>query len=192
MGIGLGLSKTDIEGVYLFEQRVFEDERGNFHEVFRRDKTLEETGFDFDVAQVNASVSNRGVLRGIHFKKYPPGQAKFVSVNQGSIVDVAIDLRKSSQTFGQYLAFELSAENNKSLLLGYGVGHAFLSLEDNTRVSYLCDSVFKPEIEFGINPLEASIDWDELAKPFGIKKFVISQKDRKALPLSEAEELLFY
>ena len=187
----MGFSKTEIEGVYLFEPKVFEDERGSFQEAFRRDKTLEETGFDFEVAQVNTSVSNRGVLRGIHFKKYPPGQAKFVSVQQGRIIDVAIDLRKSSPTFGQYLAFELSAENNKSLLLGYGIGHAFLSLEDNTRVSYLCDSVFEPEIEFGINPLEASIDWEKLAKPFRIERFVISEKDRKALPLSEAEELLF-
>ena len=187
----MGFSKTEIEGVYLFEPKVFEDERGSFHEAFRRDKALEGTGFDFDVAQVNASVSNKGVLRGIHFKKYPPGQAKFVSVNQGSIIDVAIDLRTSSPTFGQYLAFELSAENNKGLLLGYGIGHAFLSLQDKTRVSYLCDSVFEPETEFGVNPLEASIDWEELAKPFGIERFVTSEKDRQALSLSEASELLF-
>ena len=188
----MGFSKTEIEGVYLFEPKVFEDERGSFHEAFRRDTTLEQTGFDFEVAQVNTSISSKGVLRGIHFKKYPPGQAKFVSVNQGSIIDVAIDLRKSSPTFGEYQVFELSSENNKSLLLGYGIGHAFLSIEDNTRVSYLCDSVFEPEIEFGISPLEASVDWEELAKPFGIERFVISEKDRKALLLSEAEELLFY
>ena len=187
----MGFIKTEIEGVYLFEPKVFEDERGSFHEAFRRDKTFEETGLDFEVAQVNTSVSSKGVLRGIHFKKLPPGQAKFVSVQRGNIIDVAIDLRKSSPTFGQYLAFELSAKNNKGLLLGYGIGHAFLSLEDNTRVSYLCDSVFEPEIEFGVNPLEASIDWEEIAKPFGIERFVISEKDRQTLSLPEAAELLF-
>lgn len=187
----MGFIKTEIEGVYLFEPKVFEDERGSFHEAFRRDKTLEETGFDFQVAQVNTSVSNKGVLRGIHFKKYPPGQAKFVSVHQGRIIDVAIDLRKSSPTFSQHLAFELSDENNKSLLLGYGIGHAFLSLEENTRVSYLCESVFEAEIEFGINPLEASIDWKELAGPSGVKEFTISEKDKLATSLAEAAELLF-
>lgn len=187
----MGFRKTDIDGVYLFEPKVFQDERGSFHETFRRDKALEETSFHFEVAQVNTSVSNKGVLRGIHFKKYPPGQAKFVSVHEGTIIDVAIDLRKSSATFGEYLAFELSAENNKSLLLGYGIGHAFLSLEDNTRVSYLCDSVFEPEIEFGINPLEASIDWEELAKPFGIEGFVISEKDKLAESLRDRAGSLF-
>lgn len=187
----MGFSKTEIEGVYLFEPKVFEDERGSFHESFRGDRTLEETGFDFEVSQVNTSVSNRGVLRGIHFKKYPPGQAKFVSAHQGSIIDIAIDLRKNSPTFGNHQAFELSAENNKSLLLGYGIGHAFLSLEDNTKVSYLCDSVFEPEIEFAINPLAASIDWQSLGKPFGIDEFVVSKKDDQAVSLEEAGDLLF-
>ena len=187
----MGFSKTDIEGVYLFEPKVFEDERGSFHEAFRRDKALEETGFDLVVAQVNTSVSNKGVLRGIHFKKYPPGQAKFVSVNQGKIIDVAIDLRQSSPTFGQYLAFELSAENNKSLLLDYGIGHAFLSLEDETRVSYLCDSVFEPEIEFAISPLRASIDWEGIAKNRDIEEFNLSKKDEQAPSLEKARHLFF-
>lgn len=187
----MGFSKTEIEGVYLFEPEVFEDDRGGFHESFRRDKTLNETGIDFEVSQLNVSVSSKGVLRGIHFKKYPPGQAKFVSVNHGSIIDVAIDLRKSSPTFGQHQIFELSAENQNSLLLGFGLGHAFLSLEDNTRVSYLCDTVFEPEIEFGINPLEASIDWAELSRPYGVTEFVISEKDKKAVSLADAGELLF-
>lgn len=185
----MGFSKTEIEGVYLFEPKVFEDERGSFQEAFRRDKTLEETGFDFEVAQVNTSVSNRGVLRGIHFKKYPPGQAKFVSVQQGSIIDVAIDLRKYSSTFGQYLAFELSAENNKSLLLSYGIGHAFVSLEDNTRVSYLCDSVFEPEIEFGINPLQSGVEWHRFVPEFRIGDLVIGERDQEAPSLENSPQL---
>ena len=187
----MGFSKTEIEGVYFFEPKVFEDERGSFHEAFSRDKTLEETCFDFEVAQVNTSVSNKGVLRGIHFKKFPPGQAKFVSVSRGSIIDVAVDLRKSSPTFGHHQAFELSAENKKGLLLGYGIGHSFLSLEENTRVSYLCDSVFEADIEFGINPLEASIDWEGISKNFGIREFILSKKDEQAKSLEKAGHLLF-
>lgn len=185
----MGFSKTDIDGVYLFEPKVFQDERGSFHETFRRDKALEETSVDFEVAQVNTSVSNKGVLRGIHFKKYPPGQAKFVSIHQGSIIDVAIDLRKSSATFGEYLAFELSAENNKSLLLGYGIGHAFLSLKDNTRVSYLCDSVFEPEIEFGINPWNSGVDWLSLAPEFSAGELIITDRDYQAPSLRSSTEL---
>lgn len=187
----MGFIKTGIFGVHLFEPKILEDERGRFHESFRRDTALEETGIDFKVAQVNNSVSNQGVLRGIHFKKYPPGQAKFVSVHKGKIIDIAMDLRKSSPTFGQHQAFELSAENAKSLLLGCGIGHAFLSLENDTRVSYLCDSVFELDREFAINPLEASIDWSELAKPFGIDRFLISEKDKLAPFFSDAGELLF-
>lgn len=183
--------KTNIKDVFLFTPQVFEDSRGHFFESFRQDKTLEETGFNFEVKQVNTSLSKRGVLRGIHLKKNPPGQAKFVSVGQGKILDLAIDLRKGSGTFGHWQAFELSQENNQSLLLGYGIGHAFLALENNTKVSYLCDSVFEPEIEFGINPLKAGIDWQELAKPYGVSEFVVNEKDAVAPGLRDAGELLF-
>jgi dTDP-4-dehydrorhamnose 3,5-epimerase len=182
---------TEIEGVFLFIPRVFEDSRGHFFESFRQDKTLEETGFNFEVKQVNTSLSKRGVLRGIHFKKNPPGQAKFVSVSQGKILDLAIDLRQSSKTFGHWQAFELSQDNKQSLLLGYGIGHAFLALEDNTKVSYLCDSVFEPEIEFGINPLEAGINWQELAKPFGVSEFVVSDRDLAADNFERGAKRLF-
>lgn len=182
---------TEIEGVFLFTPQFFEDSRGHFFESFRQDKTLEETGFNFEVKQVNTSLSKRGVIRGIHFKKNPPGQAKLVSVSQGKILDLVIDLRQSSRTFGHWQAFELSQENNKSLLVGYGIGHAFLALEDNTKVSYLCDSVFEPEIEFGINPLEAGINWQELAKPFGFSEFLVSERDRASPTISESGELMF-
>ena len=183
--------KTGIEGVYLFRPTVFEDDRGHFFESFRRDVTLEETGFDFKVAQFNNSLSTKGVIRGIHFKQYPPGQAKFVSVTSGAIIDMAIDLRKSSPTFGQWEAFELSAQNKRSLLLGYGIGHAFLALNDNTQVSYLCDSVFEPELDHVINPLSAGIDWHTFADKHLLKNFLISEKDRLAPTFDEAENLFF-
>lgn len=184
-------SKTTIEGAYLFTPKVFEDSRGHFFESFRQDQVLAETGFDFSVAQVNNSHSTKGTLRGIHFKENPPGQAKFVSVTSGAIIDIVIDLRKSSPTFGKWEAFELSSSNKNSLLLGYGLGHAFLALEHDTRVTYLCDSTFDPYREHGINPLAAGIDWNLLARSFGISDFLISEKDTNAPRLEDAGDLLF-
>lgn len=183
--------KTEIEGVFLFKPKVFEDPRGKFFESFRQDLTLEETGFEFRVAQVNNSISAKGVLRGIHFKQNPPGQAKFVSVASGAIIDVAIDLRKSSSTFGKWQAFDLSAENKHSLIIGYGIGHAFLALDENTQVTYLCDSVFEPELEHGINPLSTGIDWQSYATQHSIQNFSISKKDELAPNFEQAEKLLF-
>ena len=187
----MSYSKTDIDGVYLFQPLVFEDSRGEFYEAFRPDKCFAETGFEFNVAQINTSVSKKGVIRGIHFKKFPPGQAKFVSVAHGNILDVVIDLRMSSETFLQWRAFELSEENRNALLIGYGIGHGFLSLEDNTKISYLCDSIFEPELEFGIDPLDAAINWQALGKPFGIADFVVNGKDLTAPGVENADRLFF-
>ena len=183
--------KTEIEGVFLFTPNVFGDSRGEFYESFRTDQTLLETGLEFQVAQVNNSISSKGVLRGIHFKENPPGQQKFVSVTSGAIIDVAIDLRRSSPTFKKWQAFELSKENRHSLLIGNGIGHAFLSLHDETKVTYLCDTVFEPEKEHGISPLSADIDWEQLASGAGVSEFLLSNKDRNAPRLDEAETLLF-
>ena len=182
---------TEIAGVHLFRPKVFVDSRGHFFESFRQDLILEETGLDFSVAQVNNSLSASGVLRGIHFKRNPPGQAKFVSVITGAIIDVALDLRKSSPTFGKWQAFELSAENRNSLLLGYGIGHAFLALEDRTQVVYLCDSVFEPTLERSINPLSAGIDWHHLGRKRPISAFRLSEKDELAPSFDEAQSLFF-
>ena len=184
-------TSTAIEGVYLTQPQVYEDDRGSFHESFRKDQLFSGTGFHFEVAQSNVSQSPKGVIRGIHFKKHPPGQAKYISVDRGAILNVVIDLRKGSSTFKIFEVFELSSENRKSLFLGYGLGNAFISLENDTQVRYLCDSVFEPELEYGINPLEASIDWKRLAAPYGVQDFIISAKDRQAPALNEAADLLF-
>ena len=114
-----------------------------------------------------------------------------MSVSLGAIIDVAIDLRTSSPTFKKWQAFELSEENKHSLLIGNGIGHAFLSLQDKTKVTYFCDSVFEPEKEHGISPLSAGIDWEQLAARFGKSEFLLSDKDRHAPKLDEAETLLF-
>ena len=183
--------KSKIQGVYLLQPDTLDDDRGKFFESFKAQQITLETGIEFNIAQVNNSESRKGVIRGIHFKEAPPGQRKFVSVSSGAIIDVAIDLRRSSPTFKAWQSFELNESNRRSLLLGNGIGHAFLSLKDETKVTYLCDTVFEPEKEHGINPLSAGVDWELLAQRSGISEFLLSDKDRNALNLDEAETLLF-
>ena len=177
--------KTEIDGVFLFIPKIFEDSRGVFYESFGSKPTLAETNLEFKVAQVNTSMSSRGVIRGVHFKESPPGQKKFVSVVSGGIIDVAVDLRRSSTTFRKWQAFELNEYNRHSLLLGNGIGHAFLALRDETRVTYLCDTSFEPEKEHAINPLTAGICWEKLGTGFGRGEFLLSDKDRNAPNLSD-------
>lgn len=182
--------KTEISGVQLFEPNVFEDERGFFFESFKSSEVASEFGA-FAVEQINNSMSRRGVIRGIHFKRSPLGQAKFVSVQSGSIYDVAIDLRESSSTFGRWQGFLLSALNNQSLLLSRGIGHAFLALEDGSRVNYLCDSPYEPEKEFAISPKTAGINWDEIALDHGITEYHFSKKDEIAPHFDDSRHLWF-
>jgi dTDP-4-dehydrorhamnose 3,5-epimerase len=188
--LSLPFEETEISGVRLFSPEIFEDSRGFFYESFKF-REVAEIGDHFSVMQVNNSVSNSGALRGIHFKRDLPGQAKFISVQSGTVFDVAIDLRKSSSTFGKWQGFVLSSENNFSLLIGRGIGHAFLALEKDTRVSYLCDTEYEPRKEFSINPLSAGIDWQKIASEHNILEFGISNKDQEAPALSEAAHLLF-
>ena len=183
--------ETAIDGVFLFTPRVFGDSRGRFYESFRADQILVECGLEFNVYQVNNSISSKGVLRGIHFKEDPPGQQKFVSVTSGAIIDVTIDLRLSSPTFKKWQAFQLNEKNMHSVLIGNGIGHVFLALQDDTRVTYLCDSVYEPEKEHSISPLSADIDWEHFASKFAISDLLLSDKDRNAPKLDEAKAILF-
>lgn len=176
----LVIEKTKIEGVYLLTPEIHEDERGLFYESFRRDKILEETGFDFKVEQSNVSISKKGALRGLHYKETPPGQAKFVSVSRGSVYDVAVDLREDSETYGEFFGKLLSEKNKQSVILGHGIGHAFLALQDETQVTYLCDSVYEPELEHAIDPFSLAIDWTGLAKGLDVGSLKLSQKDLNA------------
>lgn len=181
----MGFTPLKIEGSWVFTPQKFPDERGSFHEVFKLSTLIETLGFGFGVKQVNQSVSSAGVIRGIHWADVPPGQAKYVFCPQGSIWDVVVDIRVGSPTFGQFDAVELSAKNGKSILIKEGLGHVFLSLEDNTVVNYLCSEPYSPTTEHGINPLDL-----ELAIPFNSmfsgKDFSVSPKDSDAPSLSEA------
>lgn len=175
-------SQLNVSGTWAFEPARFIDERGFFQENFKKSLIESELGIQFEVKQVNQSLSNAGVVRGIHWADFPPGQAKYVTVQRGSIWDVVVDLRVGSPTLGLWDAIELSAENGKALLIGSGIGHGFLSLEDSTVVNYLCSEEFNKDHEHGLNPFDAdlAIDFQVTANRFGIPNLLLSPKDSTA------------
>jgi len=182
----MSFTPLKIEGSWVFTPKKFPDERGSFHEVFKLPLLSETLGFGFDVKQVNQSVSKAGVIRGIHWADVPPGQAKYVFCPKGAIWDIVVDIRVGSPTFGSWDAAELTAENGRSVLIREGLGHVFLSLEDDTVVNYLCSEPFSPTTEHGINPLDT-----DLAIPFGSMisgaNFEVSPKDEEAPSLKQAQ-----
>jgi len=180
-------SDTDISGVWVHSPLRFHDSRGTFEEQFRASIIHNEIDRDFHVVQVNQSVSNKGVVRGIHWTAGPSGQAKYLSCIKGSIWDVYVDLRKNSKTFGQWGAEFLSPGNGKSVLISEGIGHGFLALMDETVVNYLCTSEYEPSADRCLNPLDRDlgIPFLEVAKQHGISELVLSEKDRTSAPFAE-------
>ena len=171
-----------IEGAWRYTPQRHHDERGAFHELFRhRDTAL---GAPLDVAQVNCSVSYRGALRGVHFADVPPGQAKHVSCVHGTVLDVVVDVRLGSPTFGRWEAVELSAEQGTAVHLSEGLGHAFLALSDAATVVYLCSTEYAPGREHGVHPLDPQLG---IARPTDIAP-LLSAKDAAAPSLAEAAE----
>jgi dTDP-4-dehydrorhamnose 3,5-epimerase len=167
--------KLEIEGAWLATSAIFKDERGDFREWFKAEEVLSNTGLDFKVAQSNVSTSTKGVVRGIHYSLAPVGQAKWVTCMQGKIWDVIVDVRPNSKTFKKWIGIELSPDSGNSVLIGKGLGHAFISLEDYSVVSYQLSSKYSPSEEYEINPfdIEISISWPE-------NKFITSDKDMTA------------
>ena len=137
------------------------DDRGVFLEWFREDAFVEATGHSLHLAQANCSVSSAGTLRGIHFAQLPPSQAKFVTCVHGAALDVVVDLRVGSPTFGQWDSVLLDDVDRRAIYLPEGLGHAFMALEDHTVVTYLCSAPYAPGREHGVHPLdpEIGIDW---------------------------------
>jgi dTDP-4-dehydrorhamnose 3,5-epimerase len=175
----MSFTPLSIEGVWLHTPKVWPDERGTFHEVFKLSQISEQLGRDFQVRQVNQSTSAAGVIRGIHWTDSPEGQAKYVSCPKGALWDVVVDLRQSSPTYGKWDARLLSEENGLSLLISEGIGHAFLALEEGTVANYLCTSEFNPSADKTINPMDSSLSIGFLAKAneFGIQDLKMSPKD---------------
>jgi len=142
--------RTDIPDVVIIEPKVHGDERGYFIETFRVDKLEEFLGYKINFCQDNESKSSRGVLRGLHYQLSPSAQTKLVRVIQGRVLDVAVDIRKGSPTFGRHVAVELTAENKKQMLIPRGFAHGFVVLEDDTVFAYKVDNYYSPQDDRGI------------------------------------------
>ncbi len=172
-----------LPGLLLLQPKVFKDNRGYFVESYNK-LDLEETGIKLDFVQDNQAMSSFGVVRGLHYQLPPYAQAKLVRVIKGKILDIAVDIRKSSPTFGQYFAIELSDENFLQLFIPKGFAHGYSVLEDNTIVFYKTDEYYHPEAEGGINVFDPklNIDWG-LAR----EQIIISEKDKKLPTLDKAK-----
>jgi len=171
-----------VNGAYLSQPIRHEDSRGYFQEVFKFSLFESQLARAFHVRQVNQSSSGKGVIRGIHYDPSPQGQAKYVMCTQGRVWDVVVDLRIDSSTFGQWDSAELSADNGAAILISEGLGHGFLSLEDDSVLTYLCSSEYNPQTELQMNPLDTTlkINFDSVAERAGIQEFILSDRDRAA------------
>ena len=178
----MAVIKTAIEGVYIIEPTVFGDERGYFFESYNEEHFRSETGIDANFVQDNESRSKRGVLRGLHFQKKPYAQAKLVRVVQGKVLDVVVDIRKESPTFGKHIAVELSGDNHRQLFIPKGFAHGYVVMEDDTVFQYKCDEFYHPEAEGGIawNDPDIGIDWGVAESDI-----TLSEKDKRHPLLKE-------
>ena len=174
----------DIAGAYVVTPRQHPDDRGVFLESFRGDRLAEHLGHRPDVVQTNVSVSSRGTVRGIHFADVPPSQAKYVTALTGSLLDVVVDLRVGSPTFGRWESVLLDTADRRAVYLAEGLGHAFVALDDDTTAMYLCTAPYTPGAEHGVHPLDPEIG---LELPDGIEP-LLSPKDAGAPTLAEARE----
>lgn len=155
------IEETYLKGCYVIEPKIFEDERGYFFESFNQKEFEEKIGEKINFVQDNQSFSKRGVIRALHMQKGEYAQAKLVRVIQGKVLDVAVDLRKNSETFGKHFSIELSGQNNKQLFIPRGFLHGFATLEDNTIFAYKCDNYYHKDSEYGViyNDDFLNIDW---------------------------------
>jgi dTDP-4-dehydrorhamnose 3,5-epimerase len=173
-----------IDGAWEFTPKAYGDDRGVFLEWFKGDAFRNAVGHDLVVPQANQSVSARGVVRGVHFAAIPPSQAKYVYCTRGAVLDVAVDIRVGSPTFGQWDAVTLDDVDRRAIYLAEGLGHAFMSLQDGSTVTYLCSTPYNPGNEHGTDPLDKDLDlpWPADVTP------ILSDKDRDAPTLAEAQE----
>ncbi len=181
--------RTEIEDVVIIEPKVHGDERGYFVETFRADKLEEFLGYKINFCQDNESKSSRGVLRGLHYQLAPAAQTKLVRVIQGRVLDVAVDIRKGSPTFGKHVSVELSGENKRQLLVPRGFAHAFVVLEDDTTFAYKVDNYYSPENDRGIlfSDNTLGIDWQVVNSELNL-----SEKDKVQPKLAQTEDIFDY
>jgi len=177
------IAPLGIPDAYVCTPRQFGDDRGTFLEWFRADRLAAVTGRPVEVLQANHSVSRRGTLRGLHFADVPPGQAKLVYCPRGAVLDVVVDLRVGSPSFGKHEAVRLDDVERRSVYIAEGLGHAFLALSDDANVTYLVSTTYNPAVEHAVHPLDP-----DLALPWGdAGDLVLSDKDAAAPSLAAAE-----
>ncbi len=174
-------TETKINGVYIIDTKVYGDHRGYFMETYK-EKDFKAAGLDYTFVQDNQSSSRRGVLRGLHFQKTHP-QAKLVRVLKGEVFDVAVDLRKGSTTYGQWVGVLLSEDNRKQLMIPRGFAHGFMVVSDYAEFAYKCDDFYHPEDEGGLiyNDSDIAIDWPDVGE------IILSEKDFKNPTLAESK-----
>ena len=176
--------ELSVPDAYEVSTDVFPDDRGLFLNPFRADVLAEAVGHPLFVAQTNHSASRAGVVRGVHFALLPPGQAKYVYCPRGAALDVVVDIRTGSPTYGRHDAVRLDDRDFRAIYLAEGLGHAVIALEDDTVVSYLCSTGYDPAREKGISPVDPALD---LPVPAGVTP-LLSPKDTAAPTLAEAAE----
>lgn len=174
--------ETEIQGLFIIEPDVYGDSRGYFFESFNKRRFEEQTGISVDFVQDNESRSTYGVVRGLHFQKPPHAQAKLVRVVSGRVLDVAVDLREGSPTYGRHVAVELSGENHRQVFIPKGFAHGFSVLSEEAVFQYKCDDYYAPETEGAVawDDPDIAIDWRIPAD-----KMILSEKDKKHPRLSE-------
>ena len=182
------VKKTDIEGVVILEPRLFEDERGYFFEAFSEREFAEKVR-ECHFVQENEAYSTYGVVRGLHFQRPPHAQSKLVRVVKGRVLDVVVDIRKGSPTFGKHIAVELSAENHRQLFIPRGFAHGYSVLSEEALLEYKCDNYYAPASEGAIvwNDPALGIDWQ-----IPTESVILSDKDLKNPALAECEALFDY
>lgn len=176
------VDQTQVPGAWVFTPRQFPDPRGVFLEWFKASVLEQAVGQPLAVKQANHSASSRGTLRGVHFADVPPGQAKYVYCTRGAVLDVVVDIRVGSPTFGVSDAVRLDDVDRRGIYLSEGLGHAFLALTDDANVTYLCSEPYNPGHEHGVHPLDPELDlpWPSDLEP------LLSEKDAAAPSLAEA------
>lgn len=176
------IRELSVPGAYEMTPEQRGDERGAFLEWYRADRMAAAVGHPLLLAQANTSVSARGVVRGVHFADVPPGQAKYVTCTAGAGLDIIVDIRVGSATFGQWDAVRLDPVDRRAVYVGEGLGHAFMALEEGTAISYLLSTGYAPEREHGVHPLDPdlALPWPADVEP------VLSRKDRDAPSLAAA------
>lgn len=178
-----------IPGAWEITTRKFADDRGVFLEYFKDEAFAEAVGHKLDLAQANCSVSSAGVVRGLHFADVPPGQAKYVTCASGAVLDVVVDIRVGSPTFGQWDSVLLDDVDRRAIYIGEGLGHAFMALEDQSTVLYLCSTGYAPGREHGIDPLDTDIGitWPTVGRSGQPIAPILSEKDAQAPGLVAAQ-----